>query len=241
MIYNILVEQNGKFVATGTSNKCRESALRKLFPGHIERSKSSKLAEYVRKLDTGVEGTYFEWGRKPCSGKRGGLDWSAIKRSAKSNDIEGIPSYAYISFYNSLKSIARDHLQAKAIPKTVYVYWGPPGTGKSHNAWDQAGLEAYPKDPNTKFWDGYRGQRNVVIDEFRGAISISHILRWFDRYPTIVEIKGSSVALAAESIWVTSNLHPENWYLDLDKDTRDALLRRLIIIHFSNPFSINLS
>ena len=55
-----------------------------------------------------------------------------------------------------------------------------------------------PKDPRTKFWDGYRNQENVVIDEFRGAIDIAHILRWFDRYPVIVEVKGSSVVLSAK-------------------------------------------
>jgi len=35
--------------------------------------------------------------------------------------------------------------------------------------------------------DGYRGQEHVVFDEFRGGIDISHVLRWFDRYPVIVE------------------------------------------------------
>ena len=96
-------------------------------------------------------------------------------------------------------------------------------------------MDAYPKIPNTKFWDGYQGQRVVVIDEFRGDISISNLLRWFDRYPVLVEIKGSSTVLMAETIYVTSNLDPREWYRDVDSMTIDALMRRLNIIHVPFP------
>lgn len=81
-------------------------------------------------------------------------------------------------------------------------------------------------------WCGYRGEAHVIVDEFRGGIDISHILRWTDRYPVCVETKGSSRPLVATSIWITSNLDPRNWYPDLDPDSLDALLRRLNITHF---------
>lgn len=118
------------------------------------------------------------------------------------------------------------------VEKTVQVFWGPTGTGKSKRAWEEATTEAFPKDPRTKFWDGYRGQCSVVIDEFRGDIDISHVLRWLDRYPVIVEVKCGSVVLRAKSIWITSNLDPRKWYPNLDKETQDALLRRLNITEF---------
>lgn len=72
----------------------------------------------------------------------------------------------------------------------------------------------------------------VVIDEFRGGIDISHVLRWFDKYPVLVEIKGSSVPLVAEKIWITSNLPVEMWYPCIDAETLDALKRRLQITIF---------
>lgn len=132
-------------------------------------------------------------------------------------------------YYGALKKIAVDNAVPIAVERTVRVYWGPTGTGKSRRAWGEAGLEAYPKDPLTKFWCGYRGQKHVVIDEFRGIVSISNVLRWFDRYPVLVEIKGSSTVFEATNIWITSNLHPKDWYPDLDELTKAALLRRLII------------
>jgi len=72
----------------------------------------------------------------------------------------------------------------------------------------------------------------VVIDEFRGAIDISHLLRWFDRYPVIVEQKCTATTLSARVMWITSNLDPRQWYENIDKATLDALLRRLTITHF---------
>lgn len=127
-----------------------------------------------------------------------------------------------------------------ATERLVYVYYGRTGTGKSRRAWEEAGMDAFPKgnqltltlDPNTKFWDGYRNQEHVVIDEFRGTISIAHLLRWLDRYPVIVEIKGSSTSFCARKIWITSNLDPREWYPDLDQETKEALLRRLNITFF---------
>ena len=71
----------------------------------------------------------------------------------------------------------------------------------------------------------------VILDEFRGDIDISHLLRWLDRYPVIVELKGSSAPLVAEKIWITSNLHPSSWYPLLDAATYAALERRLQITH----------
>jgi hypothetical protein len=116
--------------------------------------------------------------------------------------------------------------------REVKCYWGSTGTGKSRRAWSEATFEAYPKDPRSKFWDGYRGEENVVVDEFRGGIDISHILRWTDRYPVLVEVKGSTTVLKAKNIYFTSNIHPRDWYPDLDEETKNALLRRMDIVHF---------
>ena len=116
-----------------------------------------------------------------------------------------------------------------AIERKIKVFWGPTGTGKSRRAWDEAGMDSFPKDPRTKFWDGYNNHKHVVMDEFRGDIDIAHMLRWCDRYPVIVEIKGASVILVATNIWITSNIRPEAWYPMIDAQSLEALLRRLDI------------
>lgn len=202
-------------------------------PCHCEPTRSDAALEYVWKEDTRIESTQFELGQLRMRRDQS-KDWDAIKSSAKKGELDSIPSDVYIRCYNSLKRIAVDNSQPVGIEREVHVFWGATGTGKSRRAWDEAGLQAYPKDPNTKFWDGYSGHKHVVIDEFRGVINISNVLRWFDRYPVLVEVKGSSAVLCAEKIWITSNLDPRKWYPELDEQTRDALMRRLTVIHF--PF-----
>lgn len=100
-------------------------------------------------------------------------------------------------------------------------------------AWEQAGMDAYSKCPRSKFWDGYQSEEAVVVDEFRGGIDVAHILRWCDRYPVRVEVKGSSRPLVAQRIYFTSNLDPRLWYPELDADTLEALIRRFNITHFN--------
>lgn len=199
---------------------------------HAEPSKSDAANEYVWKEDTRIANTQFELGKLPFNRAKS-EDWEAIADAAKSGQLETVPGDVFVRYYGNLKRIAVDHCKPVAIERTITVYWGPTGTGKSHRAWTEAGIDAFPKDPRTKFWDGYRDHENVVIDEFRGAIDISHLLRWFDKYPVIIEVKCSSMVLKAKNIWVTSNLHPNDWYPMLDDATRAALIRRLNIVEIN--------
>lgn len=199
---------------------------------HIEISRSSACEAYVWKEDTSIPGTQFELGTKSLN-RNSQKDWDLIVSNTRQGNFDAIPGDVLVRCYGNLKKIRVDSLVALPIVREIYVYWGRTGAGKSRLAWDEATFDAYPKDPNTKFWDGYVGQQHVVIDEFRGSISISHLLRWFDRYPVIVEIKGSSCVFKAEKIWITSNLSPDDWYPDLDSETKAALRRRFTkVVHF---------
>jgi len=201
---------------------------------HGELSRSSAADEYVWKEDTRVQGTQFELGQRQFK-RNDATDWEKVWESAKKQRFEEIPADIRIRYYHGLRSIGNDYNAPIGMERTCRVYWGPTGTGKSRRAWEEAGMEAYPKDPRTKWWTGYRGASNVVVDEFRGGIDISHMLRWLDRYPVNVETKGGSIPLAASNIWITSNIHPRQWYPDLDNETMEALLRRLEVTQFHNP------
>lgn len=197
---------------------------------HCEATRSSAAETYVRKEET-RDGEPFEFGTKPFN-RNNPTDWSRVKELAKAGQLDLVPEDIYIRYYRTLKCIASDYDSPVGIQKVVFVFYGRTGTGKSRRAFDEAGELPYVKDPRSKFWCGYRGESNVIVDEFRGGIDISHILRWLDRYPVRVELKGSSAPLKAEKIWITSNIHPLNWYPDLDSETKQALLRRLEITEF---------
>lgn len=235
-----------------TKRKITLSAIKKLFgsQSHAEPTRSEAASSYVWKEDTRVPNTQFELGQLPFH-RNNPKDWEAILNNAKNGNLLDIPPDVLVRYYNSIRRIEKDNLQPISIQREVFVYWGRTGAGKSRRAWDEATFNAYPKDPNTKFWDGYRNHEFVVIDEFRGGkslsplfciiliilliigIAINHLLRWFDRYPVIIEQKGSACVLVAKKIWITSNLSPNDWYPDLDQETLAALRRRLNITHFN--------
>jgi len=206
--------------------------VQRVFPGvHAEITRSEAAVQYVWKEDSAVEGTRFEEGVKPIQ-RNSKVEWEKVWESAIKGDIMAIPANIRVQNYRTLRAIQSDYGKPVGIERVCNVFWGPTGTGKSRRAWEEAGLDAYPKDPRTKFWCGYQGHINVVIDEFRGGIDIAHLLRWLDRYPVIVEIKGSSVCFNATTLWITSNLSPNLWYPECDPETLAALMRRLVVVEF---------
>lgn len=202
---------------------------------HCEESRSAAANEYVWKEDTRVPGTQFEHGALPIQ-RGNSADWDAVKRSAEDGDFNAIPADILIRNYGNIKRLRVDTLQPTFREDVrVHVFWGVSGTGKTRRAWYEAGdpSEVFIKDPNTKWWDGYRGQKKVIIDEFTGLISISHLLRWIDRYPVIAEVKGYSTPLEAVEFWITSNIDPRDWYSDINDEQRRGLMRRIHdCVHF---------
>jgi len=215
------------------SRKQRLGGVKSIFGSkcHAEPTRSAHARDYCRKEDTAVPGTRFEFGELPIR-RNSKPDWQRVWDSAKSGDFESIPANIRVQNYRTIRAIRSDYAKPVGMERTCLVYWGPTGTGKSQLAWEQAGVGAYPKDPSSKFWCGYDGQQHVVIDEFRGQIAIHHLLRWLDRYPVNVELKGSSLPLSALKFWITSNLPVYKWYPDVDQATVDALKRRLEIKEF---------
>lgn len=209
----------------------RLAHVRSLLPGHWEPTRSRAAEDYVWKEDTRIADTQFELGSRPFK-RNDPTDWKKVREAAQSGDLTEVPDDVYCRYYGTLQRIAADHAKPRAMLRSCEVFWGATGTGKSRRAWSEAGLEAYSKAPLSKWWCGYRGEEHVVIDEFVGVLSISHLLRWLDRYPVRVEVKGGSLPLRACRYWITSNINPGNWYPDATLEQKAALLRRMNITHF---------
>lgn len=218
-------------------NAQRLSALKRLFGNelHWQPCKSEKAEEYVWK-DNSSLGHRFEWGKRPFK-FNSKMDHEECLDLCKQGKLDQLPAKYLLYHYQTAKKIKFDYMKGEALEKEVNVYWGNTGLGKSRKAWTEAGLEAYPKAPTTKFWDGYQGESFVVIDEFTGQIEISHMLRWLDRYPVLVEQKGSGCVLKARRIWITSNVDPEEWYRTAPPAQVAALLRRMKIVHFTEEWT----
>lgn len=221
--------------------KVRLAAVRSVFGSfHAELSRSAAASEYVWKEETRVAGTQFELGELPMK-RNSKTDWENVKRKAQGNKLEEIDGDIYVRYYGNLKRIAKDNAVAPYRENIVVeVYYGVTGSGKSHRAFlSFKDKPFYVKGPTSKWWDGYKGEEYVIMDEFRGAIGIEHLLRWFDKYPCYVEEKGGQQALCAKHIIVCSNIPPKEWYPNIDEQTNKALLRRLTCTEFKFQYSNN--
>lgn len=118
----------------------------------------------------------------------------------------------------------------------VKVFYGPTHTGKTHAAREWLGGSYYDKGPTTKWWNGYRGQECILIDEFRGKIDISHLLKWCDKNRCSVETKGSETPFCGTKIAITSNLNPLQWWPELDGDTYQAFKRRCTFVEMNERY-----
>jgi len=157
------------------------------------------------------------------------IDWAIQLELAKKREWESIDPGVYIRNYSALKRIGTEYATAQPRPNVkVHVHYGITGAGKSHKCMDELKDKVFfIKDSETKWFDGYRGEKFCFMDEYRGSINIAKILRWWDKWPTNVEVKGGSVPLEIETWYVTSNISPKEWYPDVDQATVDALLRRI--------------
>lgn len=199
---------------------------------HAEPSRSSAANDYVWKEDTRVADTNFEIGELPFK-RNSKTDWDAAKQKAKEGRIDEVPADVYIKYYNTLKTIARDNMVKPddlSAPTGIWIH-GPPGVGKSHFAREQY-PDAYLK-PQNKWWDGYQGQRNVILDDFDSK-QLGHLLKiWADQYSFIAESKGHSAHIRPDRFVITSNYNPEQVFGE-DQALCAAIKRRFYIIYI--PF-----
>lgn len=194
----------------------RLAAIRKCFGTrvHAEPSRSDAAEAYVFKDNTAIDGTRFELGTKPFK-RNSKTDWEAVRNSAKSGKLDECPANVYVQHYRTLKLIAMDNMTVPQDMPGVTGLWiyGPPGVGKSHYVRQHYGNSLYLKAQN-KWWDGYQGQTNVLLDDL-DSNCLSHYLKiWADKYAFMAECKGSSIQIRPAKFIVTSNYKPEELFID---------------------------
>lgn len=133
--------------------------------------------------------------------------------------------------------IARQKGRRKAKPKIIILY-GLTGCGKSQycvNAWP--GLNTYwvsPPDGGRVWFGGYHAQSVCIFDDFNDDwFKLEHMLHFFDSTPLLVSPKGGQVEFNSETLVLSSNVDPRDWYSGYGskpsekKEHRDALARRI--------------
>ncbi len=196
---------------------------------------------YCKKADTRLEGPWeFGEPRDTSPGFRTDLNdfRSDVQRGKRLRDL--IEDHApiickYPRYYGTLRSMHMPVLRADGI--TVELHVGSTGTGKTRSIMEAyAGNSSFYASPlSGGFWmDGYDGHQIVLLDDFAGAvnkISLTQLLRLLDRYPVQVPVKCAFTWWHPRKIYITTNIHPRDWYKwDRREGQYKALWRRIAVL-----------
>lgn len=185
--------------------------------GHWEASRSEAAELYVFKEDTAVAGTRFELGQKTFN-PNNATDWARVRDLATSGNVaavlEEFPQVG-ITHYRTLKQIKVDYMECPANlpgPCGKWVF-GPPGVGKSYWVRENYGQDLYIKAQN-KWWDGYQGQKFVLLDDFDSKVLGHYLKIWLDAYAFTAETKGGTIQIRPDVFIITSNYKIEELFDD---------------------------
>jgi hypothetical protein len=184
------------------------------------------------------EEVWIEVGDAGTQGKRTDIDEvkDAIDTGMGLNEIARMFPNVFVKFHGGVTDLhqrSQKRRRLSTFPRVLVLY-GATGTGKSymaHHLCETMGREYYVKTPNTgKWWNGYDGQKSIIMEEFRGSIPFSTLLMLTDRYGLQLEPKHGMVQVKADTIIICSPVHPKRWYQNLgaEEGSLDQLKRRLL-------------
>lgn len=175
---------------------------------------------------------FHEWGTIPQSqGHRSDLEeiGERVKLGCNISDIASDFPSQYIRYSQGIDKL-KARLSKPGIEEKNCIWMvGPPGCGKSRTAYQIDPL-LYSK-PSGYWWDGYDGEKTILLDDFDGDIKYCELLKILDRYPLQVPIKGGFTWIRAKNIIITSNKNPKDFY---PYDDLRALNRRISYRHIED-------
>lgn len=189
-----------------------------------------QASDYCKK-----DGDFMEFGEMVdvTSGSSGGKKKAEnfrkmieLAKKDRMDEIIDIDPVSYVQHYHAFKRIRQDHPQEiDDLDKIDNIwYYGEPGVGKSYRA-RKENPNRYLKCFN-KWWDGYRGQDVVLLDDFdlKHEYLSQYLKNWCDVYAFGAEMKGTTVLIRPKRIVVTSNYRIEEIWTE--PMLQAALVRR---------------
>lgn len=136
---------------------------------------------------------------------------------------------AYMRNHNAIDKLIerrQAHRTKGAEPPLVYVLYGDAGAGKTRHIYDKYDSEDIYTCDNANDWTGYTQQKVILLDDIDcSVIPYRRLLRLLDRYPCTMNKKYGSVKINSPKIYITSEVHPRDWYAGCGEIY--ALLRRI--------------
>lgn len=184
-------------------------------------------------------GELIEFGERPKQGERG--DLKQIVESIRNNTAtaetvlmdDPMTYHVFGRTMHAVETVMNRNKWRTKQTHGIFIH-GLTGLGKSHFAYRNYDASThYVKNAEETFWDGYRGQPTVILNELRYEIPYQALLALADKWPHTVKIKcREPVPFLATQLIITSSLSPEEMYPDKasSKDKLDQFYRRFTVI-----------
>lgn len=162
-----------------------------------------------------------EFGRYKRQGERSDLMYikDRIEQGATEHDL-WVETFSDMVRY--FKGIQRAMIvmgpKPKRGPVQIIVFWGDPRAGKSQQAKRLAKSTPggyYVKDPTSMWWDGYQGEKCVLMDDFdpsHHAWTWHQMFGWLDDEIVPAQYKGGYLSLQFTRLIITTNFGPVLWF-----------------------------
>jgi len=172
---------------------------------------------------------YIEFGVMSRMGHRTDLDRIIhdVENKLSIRDVARNNPAEYIKYHKGVEKYKNLLIEPRNWVTEVIVLWGKTGCGKSRLAREITSNYWVWTPQRGSWFDGYEGQEDVIMEEFRGQLPLGMMLSLTDRYECPVQVKGGMVEFCPRKIVITSPKHPKEWYEDCGNDRIDQLLRRV--------------
>lgn len=188
-------------------------------------------SEYDNEKYCSKDGKYHKYGTMKRQGERTDLEYikKRIDENATMFEIANDHFGDYIRYHSGFakyQELVRKEQTKKFRNVSVEVIWGATGTGKTRRYYDPEKCFKIQGSALT-WWDGYEGERELLIDEYNNDIGITELLGILDGYQLRLPVKGAHTYANWTKVYITSNIDPLQWHMNARPMHREALMRRI--------------
>lgn len=230
-------------------NAVEFSSMQQRFYGaHIENAKGThqENRDYIRKEgkwlhdlkhETNLPETFEESGALPAeSDKRESQSAQVLfmLQNGASNEeiIRAFPTWMKnIPSLNMMRQTLLEEQYRSIFRKlSVWYIWGKTGVGKTRSVMERYGYENVYRVTNYAHpFDGYRGEKVILFDEFRSDLPTKDMLKYLDGYPLMLPCRYGDKVACYETVYIASNIPMDQQYPNVqheEPETWNAFLRR---------------
>lgn len=180
----------------------------------------------VKGENYGKNADFFEMGKYE-QGARNDLRraYEAVKEGKSVDDVAWDDPSSYNAASKTLmklEDVRLRKMRRTEMTEGIWVYGGT-GVGKSTWAFEQGGDSFYVYPYDSEWWDAYKCEDCVIIDEFRGQIPYDTVLRMVDEHPNFFVRRRcrEPMPFVSKKVIITSSLPP--WKVFKNRDQQDSL------------------